>query len=579
MEYVAAICPDVERSVPLMFPTQFKSSVTAVVILTLTLFAQASAATRNVDGGDATCSDATGSPYCTIQAAINAAVDTDTVLVMPATYDENLNFLGKAITVKSDQGPSSTVIDGGGKDTVAYFGNGEGTDSVLEGFTLQNGLAGSGSTLATESGGGIDIENASPTIKNNLITYNVADYPGFGIEIHSGSPVIDSNTISHNRASGSISGGGGGAGIRIIGNGSAQIINNIIINNSATPSFSAGGGINMNGAGTPLVRNNFISGNAAEYGGGIAMFNDSDPLIVQNLIVANTAEFSGGGIFWILPGSVSPALVNNTIANNSSPQGSAIFADSLGALTVTNNLIIAPSSQDAVYCDDVPPIFNSNDTYSVSGSAYTGNCTNQTGLNGNISSDPLFLDSNAMDYRLTGLSPAIDTGDSAAPNLPATDFAGESRITGSSVDIGAYEYIPNPGHIEFSSSGYTTNEGSAVVTITVKRKVGATGAITVVYSTSDGTAIDGSDYTAVSGTIAFGDADMEDKTFTVAILDDGTEENAESFNLSLSNPTGGATLGAGNTATITIRDNDRIETPSLGESGSSSGCFLATVLD
>src|SRR5690349_697727 len=47
-----------------------------------------------------------------IQGAINAAVNGDTIQVAPGTYVENLNFLGKAIRVSSDQGPQVTVIDG-----------------------------------------------------------------------------------------------------------------------------------------------------------------------------------------------------------------------------------------------------------------------------------------------------------------------------------------------------------------------------------------------------------------------------------------------------------------------------------
>ena len=49
--------------------------------------------------------------YPTIQGAINAAVDFDTIIVRPGTYVENIDFAGKAITVKSEDGPDVTVID------------------------------------------------------------------------------------------------------------------------------------------------------------------------------------------------------------------------------------------------------------------------------------------------------------------------------------------------------------------------------------------------------------------------------------------------------------------------------------
>src|SRR5687768_12704811 len=74
-----------------------------------------------------------------IQAAINAALNGDTVAVAPGVYSERLNFLGKAITVVSDGGPAVTVIDGGRGGTVVTFNSGEGRAAVLRGFTVTNG--------------------------------------------------------------------------------------------------------------------------------------------------------------------------------------------------------------------------------------------------------------------------------------------------------------------------------------------------------------------------------------------------------------------------------------------------------
>ncbi len=76
----------------------------------------------------------------TIQAGINAANNGDTVLVAQGTYVENINFGGKAITVASSGGPSVTTIDGGAHGPVVTFSTGEATTSVLNGFTVRNGL-------------------------------------------------------------------------------------------------------------------------------------------------------------------------------------------------------------------------------------------------------------------------------------------------------------------------------------------------------------------------------------------------------------------------------------------------------
>ena len=80
--------------------------------------------------------------------------------------------------------------------------------------------------------------------------------------------------------------------------------------------------------------------------------------------------------------------------------------------------------------------------------------------------------------------------------------------------------------------------------ITVYRLDGAQGVVEVDYATSDGTATAGADYTATSGTLTFNNGETS-KTFSVPILPDNLVEGDETFFVTLSNPTGGATVGAG----------------------------------
>ena len=77
--------------------------------------------------------------YPTIQQGIDAAVNGDTVLVAPGTYLENIDFEGKAITLKSELGPDVTTIDGNRAGSVVIFENQETTNSVLDGFKITNG--------------------------------------------------------------------------------------------------------------------------------------------------------------------------------------------------------------------------------------------------------------------------------------------------------------------------------------------------------------------------------------------------------------------------------------------------------
>jgi len=114
------------------------------------------------------------------------------------------------------------------------------------------------------------------------------------------------------------------------------------------------------------------------------------------------------------------------------------------------------------------------------------------------------------------------------------------------------------GIFQLGSSTYSVAENVAggILTITVDRVGGSAGAVSVDYATADGTATAGSDYTAIP-TTTLNFADMQTSaTFDVTILDDGTYEGDETFNVSLSNATGGATLGTPESAVVTITEDD-----------------------
>jgi hypothetical protein len=111
------------------------------------------------------------------------------------------------------------------------------------------------------------------------------------------------------------------------------------------------------------------------------------------------------------------------------------------------------------------------------------------------------------------------------------------------------------GTIQLSAASYSVNEGDGVATITVTRTGGIASNVSVGYATSNGSALAGTDYAAVSGTLLFGPGETA-KTITVPILDDAVAEPAEYLVLSLTAPGGGATLGAQVSAPVWIVDND-----------------------
>ena len=409
----------------------------------------------------------------TIQAAINAANNGDTVIVAPGTYVENINFNGKAITVTSSGGPSVTTIDGGANGSVVKFSTGETASSVLSGFTIRNGLQDG------FSGGGIYISSASPTITGNLITANHAAV-GCGIYVDSGSPLIQNNTITGNDQTGAGDGGQGGGGILVYGSSGSptnpQIIGNTITNNSVAVGGD-GGGISVGYYSSPLIQGNLIQGNqACGSGGGVALESLNTLILVDNLIVNNTALACGsGGGLYVLPGDLTQ-IINNTIAANSAYDNtSAVYVTDYGQRTTfTNNIFVAAAGQNAVTCSSLyrsSPALSYNDAFAASGSAWAGIC-DITSNPGNVSVDPLFMSAANGDFHLQAASPAIDAGNNSAAGLPNTDFDGNPRIAGAAVDLGVYEVVPtstanlSPASLSFSLQAPSTSSGSQTATLT-----------------------------------------------------------------------------------------------------------------
>ena len=161
---------------------------TVLIVFSLLLACPAFATDRLVPG-----------QYGTIQAGIDAAVNGDTVIIADGLYAgygyRDIDFGGKAITVRSENGPANCIIDCDGTEAEPHrgflFQSGEGASSILAGFTITNGYA--------KYGGGIHCENSSPTIINCKISGNEA-LGGGGIYLLGSSAVIKNCMISGNWA-------------------------------------------------------------------------------------------------------------------------------------------------------------------------------------------------------------------------------------------------------------------------------------------------------------------------------------------------------------------------------------------
>ncbi len=129
------------------------------------------------------------------------------------------------------------------------------------------------------------------------------------------------------------------------------------------------------------------------------------------------------------------------------------------------------------------------------------------------------------------------------------------------VSITENDAVPVPGSLQFAAGSYSLNEGAGWVTLTVNRVSGSAGAVSVNFNSSNGTATSGSDFTAQSGTLSWGAGDASARTIVVPIANDTQVEASESFSLTLSSPSGGASLGSPSTASVSIVDNDTSTPP------------------
>jgi hypothetical protein len=211
-----------------------------------------------------------------IQAALDAAAPGDTIAVMAGTFAEDLDFRGKAVAVVG-RGPASVLL-GTGTGPVVRFTSNEGADSVLDSFTITGGAA--------SVGGGILIENASPTVVRNVVTGNFASGQGSGIAVRGTggtppSPLIANNLLSYNT---NLDGIGDPHTIQVV-NATPVIVNNTIVEGDSN-------GILLSGSvsAATVIMNNVIALNGTarqKRGRGICDFSGG-AVIQWNVFYRNT---------------------------------------------------------------------------------------------------------------------------------------------------------------------------------------------------------------------------------------------------------------------------------------------------
>lgn len=382
----------------------------------------------------------------TIQDAIDLLFEDDwAVLVAPGTYTENIDFKGKAVEVRSDMDGdpstediaySTTIIDGNQAGSVVRFTQGEDDRSILNGFTITNGLAATGAGIicsadpviknnyihdntATSYGGGLFTANCSATITGNVIHQNTAQITGGGLYCHESDLTLTHNAVQENHAENS------GGGLVCMNTCAPEIAFNLIAQNTAG---HGGGGIYTRIA-TPHIENNVITNNGPVKRGGGIYVSDSPAIVAGNLFSGNLASLYGGGIY-ITASSLT--LINNTISgNDATTYGGGIFADSDSTLVMTNSIVWDNTAGTS------PELRVTTGTTTASFCNIKGGFPEGTNI---LDQDPLFENPAFSNYHLTKGSPCINRGTNAVTPLLSNDMDGDDRVHMGTVDMGADEF-------------------------------------------------------------------------------------------------------------------------------------------
>ncbi|MCB9857766.1 MAG: hypothetical protein H6818_18945 [Phycisphaerales bacterium] len=337
-------------------------------------------------------------------------LDADITLTAVDHVDQGANGLPTVVTPIIIEGQGRAIERGADPvDPFRLFHIRVGGDLTLNEITLRNGSSDPTAPSSDRRGGAVMVANGKVTITNSVI----ADNQDSAIYLLGLSPTatLDTVTMYGNDAS------AGGIGSAI--------------------SALRGGAL--------TVRNSIIVGNKQHYGGVIAMERADSQTVVTNTIISGNRGPNGISMMGTL------TLVNSTVAGNHGGEGAAVYTGADGHSVVINSVIWgnAVSTESQVYCDGTLDVSYSGIEGGVAGITGAGTI-NDNGGNLNFSSsdsifvnpvDPASAPTTTGDYHLAPNSLAIDAGGNteAANAGLTTDFEGDNRIIGMTVDMGADE--------------------------------------------------------------------------------------------------------------------------------------------
>lgn len=486
------------------------------------------------------------------------------------TRHDTLCTLRAAITAANTDRSQGGCPAGNGADTIMLVNNA--TFNLYDIDNTQNG------------------NNALPSITSQItINGNNATLQRIGSNVirffhvaSNGTLTLNNLTLYNGRATTGDVDCGGGAMFTF----GTVTLNEITFSQNQATDLQDGGAIcnskNNNSPGSLTInRSTFVSNIAHDDGGAIR--NDGNIDIRNSTFSGNRADGQGleggsGGAVYTRRNSTT-TFNNSTVTNNyaSTTGGGVEHQTGQNGITYIKNSILAGNTIGSGTMNDC----GASGTTSSQGYNLVGQSNNSRGcpsngvgdliLSGLISSAIGTLQNNGgttLTHALVTNSPAIDRGDPGS-SCESMDQRGVSRPQGGRCDIGSYELEVAPPTVQLSASNdydIGENHGSATIVVTLSKATSNT--VQVNYATTSGSAIAGSDYTAVSGTLIF-NANVTVAVFSIPIINDSRDEPNENFTLSLSNPVN-ATLGSPSSASVLITDDDPEPTVAFSSSSYSA---------
>ncbi|HEV8061784.1 MAG TPA: DUF4214 domain-containing protein, partial [Gemmataceae bacterium] len=282
------------------------------------------------------------------------------------------------------------------------------------------------------------------------------------------------------------------------------------------------------------------------------LYDPSNPGATTTVQI-NIANFAGGGTAqeWQLAAinpddmtksaitRLSDITLNGNILTVTLPQESVTLfvIEPAAQKTLPTVLMVAPTSAAA------------GSSIVITGTNFTGATGIAFSASGNSVSAPTFTVNSATQITVTvpaqgALPDLVDILVTTPQGTSAQSAADQFTFT---------QVQAQPGQLQFSSATQTAPETDSTVSIVVTRTGGSDGSVSVTYATSDGTGQAGTDYTAASGTVLFGTGQTS-QTIKVPILNPGKSSGSTIFDVTLSDPLGGATIGSPSVLAVTIDD-------------------------